>query len=109
MKQLEELESDAQVLLGSSPASDCTMAGLQEEVESVKVDVQKLNTCVEEQSSNVAGDLDNWNEYQEGLVKLRPWLEKAEVRVAMGLTRPQSVEDAAAELTVLQARYSVMS
>ena len=109
MKQLEKLESDAEVLLGSSPASDCTMAGLQEEVESVKVDVQKLNTSVEEHSSSIACDLDNWNEYQEGLVKLRPWLEKAEVRVAMGLTRPQSMEDAAAELSVLQGRYSVMS
>ena len=112
MKQLEKLESDAEVLLGSSPAgSDCPtmVAGLQEEVESVKVDVQKLNTSVEEHSSNMACDLDNWNEYQEGLVKLRPWLEKAEVRVAMGLTRPQSLEDAAAELSLLQGRYSVMS
>ena len=109
MNQLEKLESDAEGLLGSSPASDRTMVGLQEEVESVKVDVQWLNTSVEEQSGNIACDLDNWNEYQEGLVRLRPWLEKAEVRVAMGLTRPQSMDDAAAELKDLQGRYSMMS
>ena len=44
MKQLERLEADAEVLLGTSPASDCTMAGLQEEVNSVKVDVQGSNS-----------------------------------------------------------------
>ena len=105
MEQLERLERDAEVLLGSAPAAGCdhrAMAGLQEEVESVKVDVRRLNSSVEEHSGSIACDLDNWNEYQEGLARLRPWLEGAEVRVAMGLTRPQSVEDAAAELSVLQ-------
>ena len=40
MEQLERLERDAEVLLGSAPAAGCdrgAMAGLQEEVESVKV------------------------------------------------------------------------
>ena len=111
MEQLERLERDAEGLLGSAPAG-CdrgAMAGLQEEVESVKVDVRRLNSSVEEHSGSIACDLDNWNEYQEGLVRLRPWLEKAEVRVAMGLTRPQSMDDAAAELKDLQGRSSMMS
>ena len=50
----------------------------------------------------MAGDLVNWNEYQGGLVKLKPWLEKAEVKVAMGLSRPQSIEEAVGELSMLQ-------
>ena len=75
----------------------------------VKVDVRRLNSSVEEHSGSIACDLDNWNEYQEGLARLRPWLEGAEVRVAMGLTRPQSVEDAAAELSLLQGWSPMMS
>ena len=75
----------------------------------VKVDVRRLNSSVEEHSGSIACDLDNWNEYQEGLARLRPWLEGAEGRVAMGLTRPQSVEDAAAELSLLQGWSPMMS
>ena len=97
MGQLEKLESDASQLLGDLPP-DSGMFGLKSEVATVKKDVEALNTTVNEHTSNATQDLEHWQNYQTGLNKVKPWLEKAEVKIAMGLKRPVSLDDARAEL-----------
>ncbi len=95
MKRLESLERDAEALYGDA-------AGLKEEVTGVKRDVEALNSDVDQHSTNVARDLEHWQEYQDDLNRVRPWLEKAEVKVAMGLSRPATLEDARKELKSLE-------
>ncbi len=101
MKRLQSLERDAEALCcgdGSALA-----AGLIEEVSGVKRDVEALNMDVDQHSNNVAKDLENWHAYREDVDKVRPWLEKAETKIAMGLTRPSSLDEAKEELKALAA------
>jgi hypothetical protein len=62
-----------------------------------------LNVSVDEHTAAVANELDSWNEYQQNLADVWPWLEKAEAFIAAGMTRPDSLEVAKRELSSLQA------
>ncbi len=99
MKRLENLEKDAEALYGDGSV---VASGLRGEVSDVKRDVEALNVDVDEHSANVAKDLEYWQEYQDDLAKVRPWLEKAEIKIAMGLSRPASLEEALKEQAALQ-------
>ena len=90
MKRLESMERDAEALYNDGSVA---AAGLKEEVSGVKRDVEALNVDVDQHSANVERDLEHWQHYQDYLGKVRPWLEKAEVKVAMGLSRPSTLEE----------------
>merc|ERR1712106_238245 len=64
------------------------------EVESVKQDVTVLHHDVDEQSAKVSEDLEHWQNYKNGISKVKPWLEQAEIKMAVGLTRPITLGEA---------------
>eukprot|EP00095_Tigriopus_kingsejongensis_P001452 maker-scaffold207_size258870-snap-gene-1.17 protein:Tk01452 transcript:maker-scaffold207_size258870-snap-gene-1.17-mRNA-1 annotation:"PREDICTED: nesprin-1-like" len=101
MKQLEKLETDAHNLFENVPHT-ATVNDLKIEVETVKKDVEALNMNVDAKSVAIAKDLDIWNACQNDLLNIKPWLEKAEMKVAMGLPRHTNLQDALNELTQLK-------
>ncbi len=100
MSNLEALEKDAESLFKGVPSPDVN--SIREEVSEVKKDVEALNTSVDQHSASVVQDLEHWQDYQQELSKLRPWLEKAEIKVAMGLSRPLTLGEAEMDLEALE-------
>ena len=98
---LDELEKDAQFLFNDS-ANSPEVAAIKVEVESVKQDVSFLHQDVDKQSSKVSEDLQFWQKYRESIAQIKPWLEKAEVKMAIGLTKPSSLQDAKQEFDNLK-------
>ena len=93
MVTLDQLERDAQYLFSDS-ANIPEVQAIQIEVESVKQDVTVLHNDVDEQSAKVSEDLEHWQSYKNGIAKVKPWLEQAEIKMAVGLTRPVTLEEA---------------
>ena len=85
MVTLNELERDAQYLFSDS-AHIPEVQAIKIEVESVKQDVTVLHHDVDEQSTKVSEDLEHWQNYKNGIAKVKPWLEQAEIKMAVGLT-----------------------
>ena len=96
MATLDELERDAQFLFNDS-AHVPEVAAIKVEVENVKQDVNVLHTDVDKQSSKVSEDLQYWQKYRDSIGQVKPWLEKAEVKMAIGFTKPSTLEDARQE------------
>ena len=67
------------------------------EVENVKQDVSVLHTDVDKQSSKVSEDLQYWQKYRDSIGQVKPWIEKAEVKMAIGFTKPSTLEEAQQE------------
>ena len=65
----------------------------QVEVATVKRDVTELHGEVEEQTCKVSQDLEHWVRYKDGISTVKPWLEQAEVKMAVGLARPFSISE----------------
>ena len=59
----------------------------------MKKDVTELHGEVDEQTSKVSQDLQHWVRYKNGIAAVKPWLEQAEVKMAVGLTRPFSISE----------------
>ena len=93
MATLDELERDAQFLFNDS-ANVSEVEAIKIEVANVKQDVSVLHHDVEEQSTKVSEDLDYWQKYKNSIAQVKPWLEKAEVKMAIGLTKPSTLEEA---------------
>ena len=93
MATLDELERDAQYLFSDS-ANIADVEAMKLEVESVKQDVTVLHHDVDEQSSKVSEDLQHWQQYKTSIAQVKPWLEQAEIKMAVGLTKPSSLQEA---------------
>ncbi|CAB4070178.1 SYNE1 [Lepeophtheirus salmonis] len=64
------------------------------DVECVRKDVNELETKIVEKNEMARLDLDNWNEYKAFVnEEIKPCLERAELRIAVGLTRPHNLND----------------
>ncbi|KAF4531687.1 hypothetical protein B566_EDAN017473 [Ephemera danica] len=75
-----------------------TAQRLKSEVLALQEEVQAIQRAVELQCSAVGRDLANWQTYQAGLQQVRPWIEQAEVKVAMGVAKPASLQEATEQL-----------
>ena len=93
MKTLEALEKDAQYLFADS-ANIPEVKEIQIQVNTVKEEVIVLHTEVNDQSAKISEDLEHWQNYKSGITKIKPWLEQAEIKMAVGLTRPITIEEA---------------
>ena len=93
MATLDELERDAQYLFNDS-ANIAEVKAMKMEVESVKQDVTVLHHDVDSQSSKVSEDLQHWQQYKNSIAEVKPWLEQAEIKMAVGLTKPSSLQEA---------------
>lgn len=54
----------------------------------------QLKRLFDGQLSTVNQDLVLWNEYQAGLMQIKPWLEKAEMNVAASTVKPETLPEA---------------
>lgn len=90
---LDILRDESNDLL-SDDAENSEAQKLKTEVTSLRQRVTALNQSVQTQSSTVTQDLSNWQKYQAGLQEVRPWVEQAEVKVAMGIPKPVHLQEA---------------
>ena len=93
MKTLEDLERDAQYLFSDS-VNLAEVEDIKVQVETVKEEVNVLHTEVDDHSAKISEDLEHWQSYKNGITKIKPWLEQAEIKMAVGLTRPITIEEA---------------
>ncbi|VEN42511.1 unnamed protein product, partial [Callosobruchus maculatus] len=89
--QLEDLSKDAQKLLVSdSPEAQKAKS----EVIAVKEKVENLGKSLAAQAATVNKDMEKWKTYQSSIQEIKPWIEKAEVKVQLGLPKPTTLEEA---------------
>ena len=93
MKTLEDLERDAQYLFSDS-VNIAEVEDIKIQVKTVKEEVNVLHTEVDDHSAKISEDLEHWQNYKNGITKIKPWLEQAEIKMAVGLTRPITIEEA---------------
>ena len=93
MKTLESLERDAQFLFAESPELP-EVDELRHEVATVKMSVTQLNENVDDQSAKISEDLEHWTRYKNCIAAIKPWLEQAEIKMAVGLMRPLTISEA---------------
>ena len=67
---------------------------IKNEVESVKQDATVLHNDVDPKSAKVSEDLEHWQNYKNGISKVKPWLEQAEIKMAVVLTKPITLVEA---------------
>ncbi|QQP31638.1 Nesprin1like [Caligus rogercresseyi] len=90
---LSDLEKGLNDLLQDSKEEE-KVTSLRKEVESVRRDVSDLENEVSKKNESAQKELDNWNEYRSYVNnEIKPSLERAELRIAVGLTRPHCLED----------------
>jgi len=69
-------------------------AQLKAEVTALRDSVRGLLQAVLMQVSSVGQDLIHWQDYKSGLQEVKPWIEEAEVKVNMGISKPLSLQEA---------------
>ena len=67
---------------------------IKNEVESVKQDATVLHNDVDPKSAKVSEDLEHWQNCKNGISKVKPWLQQAEIQKAVGLTKPITLVEA---------------
>ncbi|XP_059468655.1 muscle-specific protein 300 kDa isoform X2 [Neocloeon triangulifer] len=73
---------------------------LKDEVQDLERELAQLKRMFDNQLSTVNQDLALWNEYQNGLQQIKPWLEKAEMKIAVSSVKPETLPEA---IQLLQA------
>ncbi|XP_039285327.1 nesprin-1-like [Nilaparvata lugens] len=71
---------------------------LKREVASLEQGVATLRRDIEAQNVALQGELATWAEYEAGLNRVKPWLERAELHVAMSHAKPVTLADAQKQL-----------
>ena len=92
MSVIEALEDEAGELLEGEPSEDAMQ--FSSELHCLKVNVATLNKHAEKHSETVRHDHKHWQEYQVAVQEIKPWLETAETKVAVGLAKPNSMQEA---------------
>ncbi|XP_017768073.1 PREDICTED: nesprin-1 [Nicrophorus vespilloides] len=93
IKLLDSLGSEAREWLPDNKENEealkmkADMVALQEKVVAIKGNV-------ESQAALVSKDLATWQQYQSNLNEIRPWVEKAEIKINMGTPKPATIEEA---------------
>lgn len=88
---LDELGNEAsQLLVDDNPEAK----KLQAEMVALQDHVVALNKTIEGQTAIITKDLKNWKTYQSSIQEIKPWIEKAEVKVQTGLPKPATLEEA---------------
>ena len=72
---------------------------LQAQVVELQDRVVAINKNVETQAAAVAKDMKNWQVYQSNIHEIKPWIEKSETRIQMGVPKPATLEEAIAMQT----------
>ncbi|XP_075225316.1 muscle-specific protein 300 kDa isoform X2 [Lycorma delicatula] len=90
-KETEDIEDDEEV------------AKLKKELVALNESVAALKHDIDIQNSALQRDLAIWHDYQSGLEKVKPWLEQAELHVAMGQAKPVTLSEAKEQLQASKA------
>lgn len=69
------------------------MAGLKEEINHQDAALQKETIT--------------WQKYQDNVENIKPWLDQAELHVAMGTSKPVNLEEAKKQLRLIQVINSL--
>lgn len=91
MAVIRTLEEEAEELLEGEPSNDALQFSA--ELSELKMNYDTLSKHTEKHAETVHSDLEHWNEYQEEVKEIKPWLEGAEAKVAVGLSKPNSMQD----------------
>jgi len=97
MEMLKQLESEAQDLLRAEEGPDGQPVEGQivmDQVDALKEELVCLHETVQVQSAQTVQAVQAWEECRADLEQVNPWLEEAEVKVAMGWGRPTTIQDA---------------
>lgn len=88
---LDELGSEAKELfVDENPEAQ----KLKAEILSLQERITVLNKNVEEQTASVTQDVKNWEKYQTSIQEIKPWVEQAETKISLGISKPASLEEA---------------
>lgn len=63
------------------------------DVSGLRTTIAQMSVAVQEQSQSVFQDLEHWREYNVQANEVKPWLDDAEQRTAIIVTRPNSVSE----------------
>ncbi|XP_050705317.1 muscle-specific protein 300 kDa-like [Eriocheir sinensis] len=91
MAVIRTLEEEAEELLEGEPSNDALQFSA--ELSDLKMNTNILSKHTEKHAETVHSDLKHWEEYQEEVKEIKPWLEVAEAKVAVGLSKPNSMQD----------------
>ncbi|XP_071454862.1 muscle-specific protein 300 kDa-like [Hetaerina americana] len=94
---LELLDNEAQGIL-KDDSENTEAANLCRDVAEIKNLVANLQKAVELQADNAEEALSSWQDYQGDLQKVKPWVERAEVKVSAGIPKPVSLAEAQQQL-----------
>lgn len=119
MQSLENLEKEAQSLLAGEEQGKPEEGNLVlVQVGGLKAELVNLHERVAVQSAESAHMLQSWQKCKAELEEAKPWLDKVELTISMGWTRPSTLKEAessaikihelAAEVKAQQAKLSVM-
>ncbi len=96
MKELEGLEKE----VGGDEDSK-----LMEQMDTLKEEMLSLNDTVKVQAVETSEALEVFTHCKSDLEKVNPWLEKAELKLAMGLGRPSTLEESKLMAQQIQVRF----
>lgn len=92
MAVVRTLEEEAEELLEGEPSNDALQFSA--ELSELKMNISTLNRHTEKHAETVQNDLKHWKEYQKGIQEIKPWLEEAETKVAVGMSKSNSLQEA---------------
>lgn len=92
MAIIKTLEDEVEELMEGEPSTEAVQ--FTGELGDIKTSLLTLNKHTEKHFETVQHDLSHWQEYQVGVQEIRPWLENAETKVAVGMARPNSMQEA---------------
>ncbi|RXG70197.1 hypothetical protein Avbf_00686 [Armadillidium vulgare] len=92
MASIKTLESEICELMEENISSDTVL--FSEELDKVKEGLTQLQFHSNKHAQYVQQELKHWNEYQNGVQNLRPWIEEAERKVSLGISKPATYEEA---------------
>lgn len=64
------------------------------EVVCLQEKISTINANAAKHANAVAKDLQTWKEVQNHLVAIKPWVEKSEMKINMGIAKPATIEEA---------------
>lgn len=88
---LPALSGDPSAGAASQPMTSQSLLGV--DVDSLQRAIREMNAAVKEQSQSVFHDMEHWREYTVQASEVKPWLDEAEKRTAVIVTRPSSISE----------------
>ncbi|CAL4067051.1 unnamed protein product, partial [Meganyctiphanes norvegica] len=91
MSIINVLESEAAALLEGEPSQEALQFSA--ELMEVKECIETLRRHTAKHADTVHQDLIHWQAYQAGIKEIRPWIEEAETKVAIGYAKPATIQE----------------